>query len=78
MWARAPLTRQQRPDYATSAPVMMPNRRNTPPSSYRPAGGAVGALERGGIRCGDLKASARALSFALSDSKEPLRAPSRK
>ena len=46
MWARAPLTRQQRPDYATSAPVVMPNRRNTPPSSYRPAGGAVGALER--------------------------------
>lgn len=36
----------------------------------------VGAPERGGIRCGDLKASARA--FALSDSKEPFRALSRK
>ena len=47
-------------------------------SKGRDGGGPVGAMERGGIRCGDLKASARALSFALSDSKEPLRAPSRK
>lgn len=41
-------------------------------------GGPVGAPERGGIRCGDLKASASALAFALSDSKEPFRALSRK
>ena len=47
-------------------------------SKGRDGGGPVGARERGGIQCRDLKASARALAFALSDSKEPFRALSRK
>lgn len=43
----------------------------------------VGAPEKGGIRCGDLKTSAgdlkaSARAFALSDSKEPFMALSRK
>ena len=57
MWATVPLTRQQWPDYATSA-----SRRDAQPPPHpalhsRPAGGAAGALERAAEDGGCYKAT---------------------